>query len=139
MFLRAMAKKVVLPVVIKDAPAPTLLSVPFESEAHLRPNRWGILEPAGGQPVDRSAIDAVIVPALAADQRGVRLGYGGGFYDAYLAGMRATVVCPVYDACTEERLVAEPHDISVHVLITETRTLHCGAPDCTPDQAVMCT
>lgn len=125
MYLRALGKQVVLPVVTAHAPVPAMESVAFTSEADLRPNRWGILEPAPREPVDRTSIDAVILPALAADIRGTRLGQGGGYYDRYLAGLNAFLCCPVYDDCARWHLPREPHDIPVHVVVTESRTLHC--------------
>ncbi len=132
MFLRALGKEILLPVVDFAAATPTLRCAPFLSEASLKPNRWGILEPAGGRIVDRSLIDAVIVPALAADQRGMRLGYGGGYYDAFLADLEVVTVCPVFDACVYNCLQVEPHDIPVSILVTETRTVRCGSDNAPP-------
>ena len=56
----------------------------------LRPNRWGIPEPdpAASAEVASAQFDAVLVPLLACDQRGHRVGYGGGFYDRFLAQCR---------------------------------------------------
>lgn len=56
----------------------------------LRANRWGILEPAPTPPaeVQPAALDAVLVPLLALDAAGHRVGYGGGFYDRFLAQCR---------------------------------------------------
>jgi 5-formyltetrahydrofolate cyclo-ligase len=65
----------------------------------------------------------VLVPALAADRRGVRLGYGKGFYDAFLPHTRALRVVPVFDACLAASLPSEAHDEPVHVVVTETQTL----------------
>ena len=52
---------------------------------------WGIPEPAGGEPVPPEAIDWVVLPLLAFDKRGYRVGYGKGFYDRYLARCRPNV------------------------------------------------
>ena len=53
-------------------------------------NRWGIPEPAAdpAAEVAPARFDAVLVPLLAVDQRGQRVGYGGGFYDRFLAQCR---------------------------------------------------
>ena len=48
-------------------------------------NKWGIPEPVGGQTCPAHKIDAVLVPLLAFDREGHRLGYGAGFYDRFLA------------------------------------------------------
>ena len=59
----------------------------------LRPNRWGIPEPAGtAAEVAPAAFDAVLVPLLACDAAGQRVGYGGGFYDRFLAQCRPGTV-----------------------------------------------
>lgn len=54
------------------------------------PNRWGIAEPdpVSSQPLDTQTIDAVLVPLLAYDRQGHRAGYGGGYYDRFLAECR---------------------------------------------------
>lgn len=51
-------------------------------------NSWGILEPTGGQDVDESLLDVVLVPLLVADRQGNRVGYGKGFYDRFLVKCR---------------------------------------------------
>lgn len=55
------------------------------------PNRWGIAEPdpISSQLLDTKLIDAVLVPLLAYDRQGNRAGYGGGYYDRFLAQCRA--------------------------------------------------
>ena len=54
----------------------------------LENDRWGIPEPVGGQGCAASTVDWVLVPLLAFDRRGHRVGYGKGFYDRFLAGCR---------------------------------------------------
>jgi 5-formyltetrahydrofolate cyclo-ligase len=66
-------------------------SYPLDETTELAPGEWGIPEPAGGEPVPPEAIDWVVVPLLAFDRRGYRVGYGKGFYDRYLARCRPDV------------------------------------------------
>ncbi|MGB3779879.1 MAG: 5-formyltetrahydrofolate cyclo-ligase [Tunicatimonas sp.] len=54
----------------------------------LEDNRWGIPEPVGAQEHPTSIVDWVLVPLLAFDRRGHRVGYGKGFYDRFLAACR---------------------------------------------------
>lgn len=74
--------------------------------------RWGTAAVAG--------VDLVVVPALAVDQRGVRLGRGGGSYDRALARVPAgvPVVALLYDGELLPRLPAQPHDRPVTAVVT---------------------
>lgn len=54
----------------------------------LKKNAWGIVEPVGGELIDETLLDVVIVPLLVADKKGNRVGYGKGFYDRFLAECR---------------------------------------------------
>ena len=60
----------------------------FEGTGQLANNTWGIPEPVYGIPTPTEAIDAVLVPLLAFDKKGNRVGYGRGFYDKFLATCR---------------------------------------------------
>jgi 5-formyltetrahydrofolate cyclo-ligase len=61
----------------------------FTTQTPLQVNNWGITEPIGGEEVEAKQIDIVVVPLLAFDERGYRVGYGKGFYDRFLAECRA--------------------------------------------------
>jgi len=91
----------------------------------MTPGAFGIPEPCGSQPVPFAAIDLLIIPGIAFDFAGHRLGYGKGFYDRVLAGCRpdAELVGFGYDFQVVERLPAEVHDRPLTVLVTETRLL----------------
>ena len=65
-----------------------LESFAYTAETELRENRWGVREPAGGEPADPQDIDLVIVPLLCFDGRGYRVGYGKGYYDRFLSRCR---------------------------------------------------
>jgi 5-formyltetrahydrofolate cyclo-ligase len=56
----------------------------YEGPDQLEKNTWGILEPKQGIPTQTQKIDAVLVPLLAFDRHGNRVGYGRGFYDKFL-------------------------------------------------------
>jgi len=110
-------------------PEPHLTVHPWESATFV--NRVGILEPPRDAPgVDAGLLDAVLVPGLAFDASGVRLGYGGGFYDRFLAGLRVPCVGVIQEALVLPGVPAEPHDACLPFLATEggvRRTMH--APD----------
>ncbi len=67
-------------------------SVAFAAETEFVENAWGISEPANGESLDAVDLDIVLVPLLCFDQRGMRVGYGKGFYDKLLANCRPDCV-----------------------------------------------
>lgn len=97
-----------------------------ENLSDLSENHWGILEPA---PNPHAAAapppELIIVPGLAADLSGNRLGYGKGYYDRFLSGTAASRVMLVPEIFVLEHLPAAPHDVPVHMLVTETRWVNC--------------
>ena len=60
----------------------------YEEPGQLKNNTWEIPEPIRGVPTPTDKIDAVLVPLLAFDKQGHRLGYGSGFYDRFLSTCR---------------------------------------------------
>jgi 5-formyltetrahydrofolate cyclo-ligase len=116
--LRAGGRTVLLPVLREDM---DLEWAPFQSADALRPARLGLLEPAGpslGLDAVRDA-DLVLVPALAVDRAGRRLGQGGGSYDRALERSGAPVVAIVFDEeVLDEPIPVEPHDRPVAGVLT---------------------
>ncbi|OBI90294.1 5-formyltetrahydrofolate cyclo-ligase [Mycobacterium sp. 1245805.9] len=93
----------------------------------LVPGPWGLLEPPEPLLPASALAEAtlVIVPALAVDRRGVRLGRGRGFYDRSL-GLRnpqARLIATVRDAEFVDELPAEPHDVPMTHVLTPERGL----------------
>ncbi len=92
---------------------------------HLVPHpRYGIKEPMVEKPVFES-IDWLIMPALAVDKSGIRLGYGGGFYDRFLAynnNIKFKTAC-CYSWEVMNKLPCEPHDQAVETIATEKNVL----------------
>ena len=123
-YFRASGKTVVLPIVDFEAAAPRLCHGIFTSERELKANRWGFLEPHDNEMASATVIDAVIVPALGLDQRGYRIGYGGGYYDRFLSMISVASICPAFAACIVEHLPAEAHDVPVDVAVTEHEIIH---------------
>ena len=90
--------------------------------SQLRPAVLGIPAPPGDAPLIASnKLELIIVPALAFDKAGYRLGYGGGYYDRYLRSVNAITVGLARERLIREKLPAEPHDIAVNLVITEER------------------
>ncbi len=92
--------------------------------ADLRPGTWRIPEPDASAPdVDPGALAMIVVPALAFDPRGARLGWGKGHYDATLGAATCTRVGLAFEAQLVDRLPVDDHDLFVDVVATE-RAMH---------------
>lgn len=87
---------------------------------------WGILEPSGNEKKDIRECDLVLVPGLAFDEKGYRLGFGKGFYDQSLRGGRATKIALAYDFQIIPHLPIETHDLRCDFVVTERRTYDCS-------------
>ncbi len=83
----------------------------------LQPGAFGIHEPLAHWP--RVVPDVVLVPLLAFDATGHRLGYGGGFYDRTLAALNARAVGIGYAAQEVASIPHEPHDRTLAAILTE--------------------
>lgn len=94
----------------------------------LAPGTWGIPEPKAEflRPVPVQQIDLLIIPGVAFDSQGYRLGYGGGYFDRFLPTIRpdCTKVGLAYDFQLLDELPREPHDTAVDVIVTECRTYY---------------
>jgi 5-formyltetrahydrofolate cyclo-ligase len=92
----------------------------YESPDQLEKNTWGIPEPKQGVPTATEKIDAVLVPLLAFDKTGNRVGYGRGFYDKFLATCREDCkkIGLSYFAAVEGTLPAESYDVPVDFVVT---------------------
>lgn len=135
------------PAITQDAPydsstssRPKVVHVPYcvgpdlhifrlESMADLVPGAFGILEPTeelrnnANRNGSISDIDAVIVPGVAFDQQGGRLGYGKGFYDRLLQNARPTtpLIGLAFDSQIVPSIPMEPHDIPMDFVVTESQ------------------
>ncbi|MFE9022283.1 5-formyltetrahydrofolate cyclo-ligase [Streptomyces sp. NPDC007808] len=97
--------------------------------------RMALFEPAGERlgPQAVTEADVVLLPGLAVDARGMRLGRGGGSYDRVLArlekaGARPSLVVLLYDAEVVEHVPREPHDRPVDAAVTPSGVHRFRAP-----------
>ena len=79
--------------------------------------------PSRATPADPADADLVLVPGIAFDRRGHRIGYGAGYYDRFLATCGATTVGLAYSFQVREALPHERHDVPVNVIVTEVETI----------------
>jgi 5-formyltetrahydrofolate cyclo-ligase len=98
-------------------------------EHDLRPGTLGIPEPRGDcREVEPAAVDWVLVPGLAFDTRGYRLGRGAGHYDRLLPTLRPeTPRCAlILDCQWVDDLPIEPHDVPLDAVVSPGREIHPG-------------
>jgi 5-formyltetrahydrofolate cyclo-ligase len=102
----------------------TLEFVTVETLEALEASRFGICEPRSGEAVPLAKIDLLVLPGVAFDAHGIRLGYGLGCYDRALAAAdRPTLVGLAYDFQVVASLPREKHDIPVDIVVTERKIL----------------
>lgn len=90
---------------------------------------YGLLQPADGTPGGTlSELSVIVVPGVAFDVQGNRLGFGGGYYDTLLGGTPTPppTVGIAYDEQVFDEVPHEDRDRPVDVLVTPTRTLRCA-------------
>ena len=117
-------KKALLP--ITDTEREELeLSEIKDYDSDLIKGAFGIMEPKHKKAFDEAQIDAAIVPGLAFDKRGHRLGYGHGFYDKLLKRLHAVKIGLAYDFQVVNTLPAEAHDQLMDLIVTESRIIRC--------------
>jgi 5-formyltetrahydrofolate cyclo-ligase len=125
---RQQQQRVVVPVV-NDT---TLMAVELpEDTTQLRRGPFGILEPCYRDAVVHPAeIDFVVVPGLAFDRQGGRLGFGKGYYDHFLCQLSAGACTCGVAFCLQvvPRVPRLPHDVCVSYIVTEQESIACGNP-----------
>lgn len=93
--------------------------LPYD-EQRLALGSFHIEEPTGNDTASIDDIELIVVPAVAYDRRGNRVGRGKGYYDRLLATTRATKVGVGYGfQMVDDEIPAEPHDVRVDIVITD--------------------
>ena len=117
-------KKVCVPTT--DFAANEMMPVQINSFAELEEKKFGLPEPKSHEKkVAVGEIDLVLVPGVAFDERGNRIGYGKGFFDRFLAGSKVTAVGLCFEQHLEKELPCEAHDCRVGKIVTEERVIGC--------------
>jgi len=118
-------KDILVPVVDKKNKA--LLLSHLKDWKELDSGTYGILEPKNDFLRVRSynEVELVIVPGIVFDEKGNRIGYGGGYYDRLLKRIDAKKIALAYDFQVMERIPNEEHDVRMDMIITEKRVIKC--------------
>jgi 5-formyltetrahydrofolate cyclo-ligase len=83
----------------------------------------GVQEPTDGQSVALSEVSGFVIPAVAFDKQGVRLGRGKGYYDRSLKNFNKKKIGVCFETSLCESLPAEPHDLKCETIITENQII----------------
>ncbi|MBI2137424.1 5-formyltetrahydrofolate cyclo-ligase [Candidatus Woesearchaeota archaeon] len=120
-------KKVALP--ITDLSKKEIEAGLAESEEELEEGPFDIPEPKGRTKIRAAEIELIIVPGIAFDENGNRIGYGLGFYDRFLKKTEAKRIALAYEQQIVDRILTTEHDEKIDKIITEERTIDCGVKD----------
>ena len=91
--------------------------------SNFKTNKWGILEPVGGQVIED--VDVAVIPLVAFDNLN-RLGHGKGYYDRYLSSHDCFKIGLAFDSQEVKGLPIDELDIPLDMLVTEKRIIDCN-------------
>lgn len=121
----------------KSGPQGAMTFHRVDGYGQLAPGRFGLLEPGPQVPAwppraEGGRIDVMLVPGIAFDRSGGRLGHGRGYYDRYLAnhgrhGPLPALVAPAFSVQMVDKVPVEEHDAAVDFVATETGWIATGA------------
>ena len=114
-------KTVLLPVTLDDEITPVVIN----EETEFEPGSYRIFEPKIKIPYTEDAIDIVIVPGIAFDRHGSRVGFGKGCYDKFLQKIKAIKIGYCYSFQVSNEIETSEFDIGMDYLITESEMIVC--------------
>lgn len=102
-----------------------LIICPLTKESTLQTGPFGVLEPVNKEDCTHpKQLDLILVPGLAFDERGHRLGYGKGYYDRFLKETEAFKIGMAFTEHVLKELPIEPHDVPLDLIITDSTLFH---------------
>lgn len=114
-------KRLVLPVT--EEVSGKITPYVFDEATELMKGGFSVDEPQNAVLAEKTEIDAVIVPGIAFDKRGTRIGFGKGCYDMFLKDMRTVKIGFCYDFQICEQIPSDMHDIKMDFIITENEII----------------
>ncbi len=85
-----------------------------------------VMEPNEGERIDPAQLDLVIVPGLAFDRTGGRMGYGAGCYDRFLPECRAVIAGLAFEFQMIDQVEMDAHDVFMNCVVTERTIYNCA-------------
>lgn len=121
-------KRVVIPISVVET-RQLILSEIINYDIELGEGTYGILEPRKEyiRETDPCLVDVVLIPGVAFDERGFRVGYGAGYYDRFLEKVRedTSKIALAFELQMVEYAYEDSHDVPVEMVITEDRIVKC--------------
>ena len=114
-------KKVVVPKIKEQ----NLILSRIYSFSELSNSSYNILEPVKTKRIDEKKIDLIIVPGIAFDKKGNRIGYGKGYYDKLLKKLNAKKIALSFEMQLINNIPKQKHDVSVDMIISEKKIYNC--------------
>lgn len=117
-------KTLVVPKVMEHEIEPSVI---IDFDSLIPSGKFGILEPIELMKIAYKNIDLVLVPGIAFDKEGHRIGYGFGYYDKFLRKVpKAVKIGLCFDFQVVDKVPREEHDVPVDFIVTEERVIECG-------------
>jgi 5-formyltetrahydrofolate cyclo-ligase len=113
-----------LSIPVLDEEDEELMAALWTPEEVLVPKKYNIMEPEMPKFVDLQHLEVVIIPGVAFDQNGGRLGFGKGYYDRFLKTCHALRVGMAYDFQVLPEVPTNELDVPMDYIITPTRVMH---------------
>ncbi len=101
----------------------TLVNYRLTNSTEIKINSWGIPEPINSEIINDKEIDVVLIPLLAFDKYGYRVGYGKGFYDRFLSNCKPNVIKIGISFFDAEDLIEDVHkaDVKLNFCVTPSK------------------
>jgi 5-formyltetrahydrofolate cyclo-ligase len=124
--LIAKGKKILVPSTLKTEKK--MIAAEIKSFSELERGAFGVLEPKKEslREVPPENIELVLVPGVAFDEEGDRIGYGHGYYDRFLKLVKAPVIGLAYDFQIVDKITSNSHDSKVTKIITPSKVIDCN-------------
>ncbi len=114
-------KRILVPKVVKGK----ITFYEINNFNELKPGKFNILEPIASKKADYSEINLIIVPGIAFDKFGHRIGYGFGMYDVLLRSIKCRKIGLAFNSQIVDKIPKEKFDVAVDKIITEKEVIDC--------------
>lgn len=122
----SLGKKVALPVT--NFSKKEVRAIEIDSVSDTRQAESGLFEPTGKKEINAGEFGIIVLPGVAFDRQGNRIGRGGGYYDSLLrkTSTKVLLIGLCFEENIEEKIPAESHDVKMGIVITDRETIICG-------------